>query len=206
MHYILCPPAIPPGFPKESIDTAVLAKQISTGMIAWRKVSQITMTNEEYSRPATINDLKTIIQSLNDHNVPYILIGGYALFAHGYHRATEDIDILIPQGITTGKLVKKALMVLSDQSARELEDEWFNEDDNIRLADEVVVDILFNACGETYDSLKNHIQTIDLDGTQVNTLDLYGLLKTKNTVREKDISDRLILERVLKEIDKNTDS
>lgn len=174
--------------------------QTDTGMTVCAKVLRNTMENDEYSRPATIDDLKTIIRSLNDNQVPYILIGGYALFAHGYHRATEDIDILIPKGLATGMLVKKALMVLADHSAQNLENEWFDEGDNIRLADEVVVDILFNACGETYESLKNHIEIIDLDGLPVNTLDLQGLLKTKNSVREKDIADRLILERVINSI------
>jgi len=159
------------------------------------------MSDKEYSRPATIDDLKSIIQALNKYNVPYILIGGYALFAHGYHRATEDIDILIPASLEVGKSVKKALMVLPDQAVKELEDEWFVEGDNIRLADEVVVDILFNACGETYESLQSHIEEIDLDGVPVKTLDIYGLVKTKNSIREKDISDRKILEKVIASIE-----
>jgi len=156
------------------------------------------MSNKkEFSRPATIDDLKSIIMSLNENDAPYILIGGYALFAHGYHRATEDIDILVPATLAAGKLIKKSLLVLPDRAANELENEWFVEGDNIRLADEVVVDILFNACGETYDSLQSHIEEIDLDGVSVKTLDIYGLIKTKNSVREKDISDRKILEKVV---------
>jgi hypothetical protein len=51
---------------------------------------------EEYSRPATLEDLKTLIRSLNQQEADYLLIGGYALFAHGYHRATTDIDVLVP--------------------------------------------------------------------------------------------------------------
>ncbi len=43
---------------------------------------------EAYSRPATLEDLMTLIGSLNRQGVEYLLIGGYALFAHGYHRAT----------------------------------------------------------------------------------------------------------------------
>lgn len=155
------------------------------------------MSDKEYSRPATVDDLRSIVIALNKNNAPYILIGGYALFAHGYHRATEDIDILVPASLEAGKTVKSALMVLPDQAAKGLEDDWFVEGDNIRLADEVVVDILFNACGETYESLQSHIEEIDLDGVPVKTLDIYGLLKTKNSVREKDISDRKILEKVI---------
>lgn len=41
---------------------------------------------EEYSRPATLEDLKALIRSLNQQGAEYLLIGGYALFAHDYHR------------------------------------------------------------------------------------------------------------------------
>jgi len=39
---------------------------------------------EAYSRPATLEDLKTLIGALNRQHVDYLLIGGYVLFAHGY--------------------------------------------------------------------------------------------------------------------------
>lgn len=41
------------------------------------------MPESEYSRPATLEDLKKVIWSLNENNVKYILIGGYALFLMG---------------------------------------------------------------------------------------------------------------------------
>ena len=51
---------------------------------------------EKFSRPASLEDLKTLIGTLNEQVVDYLLMGGYALFAHGYHRATTDIDVLVP--------------------------------------------------------------------------------------------------------------
>ena len=51
---------------------------------------------QQYSRPASLEDLKILVSSLNKNHVDYLLIGGYALFAHGYHRATTDIDLLVP--------------------------------------------------------------------------------------------------------------
>ena len=39
--------------------------------------------------------------------------------------------------------------------------------------------------------------TIDLDGIPVRTVNLQGLLLTKQTVRDKDIADRIVLERAL---------
>lgn len=155
------------------------------------------MQPDEYSRPATLNDLKKIIRSLNEHNAEYILIGGYALFSHGYHRATEDIDLLVPARAGASKKIIDALLVLADKESANLDPAWFDEGENIRLADEVVVDLIFKTCGETFETLKPHVETVELDGIPVHTLTLTGLLKTKQSARDKDVMDRLVLEKAL---------
>lgn len=153
---------------------------------------------QEFSRPATLEDLKSLIVSLNAQRADYLLIGGYALFAHGYHRATTDIDVLVPASKDAGERVRAALMVLPDQAAKDIDPAWFEEGENIRVADAFVVDIMLNACGETYETLQQYAETVDLDGIPVRTINLEGLLLTKQTTRDKDVSDRIILERALK--------
>ena len=107
----------------------------------------------EYSRPATLEDLKTLVRALNEQGTDYLLIGGYALLAHGFQRATVDIDLLVPANRASGEQVRRALLVLPDQAAREMDPSWFEEGDTIRVADEFVIDVMFRACGETYESL-----------------------------------------------------
>jgi hypothetical protein len=58
---------------------------------------------DEYARPATLDDLKSLLRALNEHGVEYLLIGGYALAAHGYQRATTDIDVLVPATIEVAR-------------------------------------------------------------------------------------------------------
>ncbi len=154
----------------------------------------------EYSRAATLEDLKTLIRSLNEQNAGYLLIGGYALFAHGYHRATTDIDLLVPADVDSARRIKQALLVLPDQAAKDIDPAWFQHGDNIRVADAFVVDLMFNACGETYETLKPYAETIDLDGVPVRTVNLEGLLRTKQSGRDKDAADRAILELALETI------
>ena len=67
---------------------------------------------EEFCRPATITDLMNLIKSLNEKGAQYILIGGYALYAHGIHRATEDIDILVPAKREAAQPIIEALILL----------------------------------------------------------------------------------------------
>lgn len=159
--------------------------------------------SDQYCRPASFEDVVSLVKSLNENKVPYLLIGGYALFAHGYHRATEDIDILIPAGDEVAKKIIKALMVLPDKSAKDLPLDWFEkgEEENIRLADAFVVDLMFNACGETYESLLPYAESFEIaENVILRTINLEGLLLTKQTVREKDIMDRLVIERALQAI------
>lgn len=159
--------------------------------------SGVMTDNNDYCRPASLDDLKALIQTLNEHQVDYLLIGGYALFVHGYHRATTDIDVLVPATIESGTKIKQAMMLLPDQAVKDLEASWFEEGENIRVADAFLVDIMLNACGETYDSLKNYAITVDLEGIPVRTVSLEGLLRTKQTMRDKDVTDRNVLERAL---------
>jgi hypothetical protein len=125
------------------------------------------------------------------------LIGGYALAAHGYQRATTDIDIVVPASAAAGQRVKDALLILPDQAAKEIEPAWFEEGENIRVADAFVVDVMLNANGMTYEALHPYAETIEFEGIPVRTINLEGLLLTKQTLREKDVPDRIILERAL---------
>ena len=40
-------------------------------------------------------DFKEFIQSLNDNNVRYLVVGGYAVALHGHPRYTKEIDIWV---------------------------------------------------------------------------------------------------------------
>jgi hypothetical protein len=91
-------------------------------------------------------------------------------------------------------------MVLPDQAAKDIDPAWFDEGDNIRVADAFVIDIMLNACGQTYETLKQYAETVDLDGVVIHTTNLEGLLLTKQSMREKDVSDRIILERALESL------
>ena len=78
-----------------------------------------------------------------------------------------------------------------------MDPDWFLEAETIRVADAFVVDVMFNACGESYKSLQPYAVTIDFDGVPVHAISIEGLLKTKQTSRDKDKLDRMILERAI---------
>src|SRR3972149_10236276 len=162
----------------------------------------MTRPAQQTARPASVEDLKLLLRALNENGVDYLLIGGYALYALGYQRGTTDIDVLLRPTREQGERVKRALLLLPDKVSEDLMPEWFTEGETIRVADAFVVDLMFNAGGETYESLQPHAVSIDFDGVSVRTLNLEGLLKTKQTSRDKDRLDRVVLERALEELKK----
>jgi hypothetical protein len=151
----------------------------------------------DQSRPATLEDLKRLARALESAGAQYLLIGGYALLAHGYPRATVDIDLLVPQRPAAAEPLRRALMVLPDRSAAGIEAAWFEEGEGIRIADEIVVDLIFRTCGETFDTLAPFAQVIELDGVPLRTVNLAGLLKTKQSQRDRDVQDRAVIERAI---------
>ena len=148
----------------------------------------------------TLIDLKTLLIGLQENGVEYILIGGQSLALHGYPRATEDIDIVVPFDQENGRKLINALHFLD--SSRDLQSEWFSfeanseEIQNIRIQDDLIVDILFAANGQTYETLIPHIRIVEINGISIRTLDIDGLLKTKTNFREQDIADRSILLKI----------
>lgn len=143
-----------------------------------------------------------LLQRFQSEGVKYILVGGHAVRLNGFLRSTEDIDILLPSSLENGGRVIRALSFLA--SAAELRPEWFESSadapENIRVADELLVDLLFAANGETYDSLQPHVRTLTVDGVAITTLDIEGLLKTKTTHRDKDLIDRRALSEILEKL------
>ena len=146
--------------------------------------------------------LLDLLRRFQSEGVRYILVGGHAVRLNGFVRATEDIDILLPSSLENGRRVIRALQFLP--SSGELQPEWFEvppgEPENIRVADDLLIDLLFAANGQTYESLQDHVRILTVEGVEIRTLDIDGLLKTKTDYRDKDRIDREALERLRREL------
>jgi hypothetical protein len=147
----------------------------------------------------TQDSLLSLIARLRDEGVEYVLVGGQAVQLNGFLRATEDIDLLIKPTLANGEKIIRALSFL--ESSKELDPEWFvpaldGAIENIRVADELLVDLLFVANGETYDSVQPYVRELQIDGTLIRVLNIDGLIKTKTDYREKDLLDKQMLKRI----------
>lgn len=142
--------------------------------------------------------LLRLLARFGEESVEYVLVGGQAVRLNGYVRATEDVDVLVRASRENGERIKRAMSFLP--AAAELDAAWFEpqsgEVENIRVADEILVDLLFAANGETYETVQPHARVIEIEGVRLRVLDIDGLLKTKTDYREKDILDKRMLERI----------
>ena len=116
---------------------------------------------------------------------------------HGFNRGTEDIDLLVDKVASNISLLKRALSILPDNAVREVINTDIEEYGVVRVADEVVVDLIGSACGIDFKSAESQIQWHELEGVKIPFASAELMLKTKQTLREKDEIDRLYLMRIL---------
>ena len=116
---------------------------------------------------------------------------------HGFNRATEDIDLLVDKVASNISLLKKALSILPDNAVKEVINTDIEEYGVVRVAGEVVVDLMGSACGIDFKSAESQIEWLELEGVKIPFASAELMLKTKQTLREKDEIDRLYLKRIL---------
>ena len=145
-------------------------------------------------RPPTIDDIRRICRALDEAGAHYVLIGGFAVILHGGSRTTKDIDLLVDPEPANVERLKRALSVLEDAAALEIEEGDLQKYTVVRVADEVLVDLLAAACGVTWSEARASALRMDLEGTPVIVADVETLIRTKMTVRPSDAADRAWLE------------
>ena len=144
-------------------------------------------------------DVIRICRALNESGARYLLIGGFAVIAHGAGRFTKDIDLLVDDAPDNVALVKRALSVLADNAAADVADDDVQRHVVVRVADEVVVDLMGHACGLSYADAARDADTLERDGVRIPVASPATLIRTKDTHRPQDAIDRAFLEGVLRE-------
>lgn len=151
----------------------------------------------DYSRAPTKVDFLKICRSLNLIGAEYIVVGGMAIIHHGYLRTTEDIDLLINSSSDNLNRIKKALAFLPDKAIEEVSEDDLNNYSVIRVADEIVIDLMQQTGGINYDKAKSGIVKIKIEDVEIPFAGLELLWKMKQTSREKDKLDLLFIREQL---------
>lgn len=146
--------------------------------------------------------MKSLSAALERFEVDYIIIGGAAMALAGFPRATKDIDLLLPVDAANNERLLSALRALPQTAGglAVLKKEWLDQGYSTAVEADIVVDLLFVAAGRAIEDYRPYVVVLDYEGTAVSTLDVDGLLMSKQTMREVDIPDRsrlLSLKRAL---------
>lgn len=141
-------------------------------------------------------DYKEMLQFLADEKVKFMLVGAYALAAHGYPRATMDIDIWVMPSPENAAAVLSALQrfgaPLDNLSAADLQ-----KDDTIFQIGVAPrrIDIITGASGLEFDKAFSDAVKVEIEGIQVLIPSVDDLIRNKRaTGRTKDIADAEALE------------
>jgi hypothetical protein len=155
--------------------------------------------SEAAPRLPTLTDLARLCAELNRLGARYVVVGGFAIIQAGYFRATEDIDLLIETTLDNEARVIEALLILPDKAVAELRPGEVDQYCVVRVGDEIMVDLMKSGCGVTYAEAIPDATMVEVEGVRVPFASPQTLWRMKQTVREKDIPDRLFLRRLLKE-------
>jgi hypothetical protein len=155
-----------------------------------------------HAREPQVEDLIRICRALNESGARYLLIGGFAVIAHGGARTTKDIDLLIDSSPANVALVKHALRVLEDHAADDVSDDDVARYTVVRIADEIVVDLMARACGIDYEEASADAERLRVGDVEVPVASPATLIRTKDTVRPSDAVDRRYLEELIRSRDR----
>lgn len=142
-------------------------------------------------------DFKEFIQSLNANSVRYLLVGGYALAAHGHPRYTKDLDIWIEREASNAANLIAALTQFGFGSLGLVADDFLQPDQIIQLGyPPVRIDLLTSADGVEFSDCFAKRLKVQIDGIEVALIDIESLCKNKRASgRMQDLADIEALEK-----------
>lgn len=141
-------------------------------------------------------DYREILQCLADERAEFLLVGAYALAAHGYPRATMDIDLGVMPSPKNAAAVLKALRRFG-APVQSLTSEDLQRDDTVFRIGVALrrVDLITGASGLDFKTAFARSIEIDIEGIPVRILCLDDLIDNKRASgRTQDLADVEVLE------------
>lgn len=136
-------------------------------------------------------DFKEFLQSLNDNNVHYLIIGGYAVAFHGHPRYTKDIDIWLAADKNNIENLLKALKDFGFASLELKPDDFADPEQIIQLGYlPNRIDLLTDLQGVDFQTCFQNRVKVKIEGVKANFIDLENLKKNKKTTgHHQDLAD-----------------
>lgn len=136
-------------------------------------------------------DFREFIQLLNENNVKYLIVGGYAVGFHGYPRYTKDIDIWLLVSEENAQKVMDALNQFGFGNAGLQKTDFLKYDEFIQLGyPPNRIDLVTSCDGVEFNECYASKVELNVDGTLIYFIDLIHLrINKKASGRPQDIAD-----------------
>ncbi|MCP3963090.1 MAG: hypothetical protein GY719_35065 [bacterium] len=136
-------------------------------------------------------DFKDFLRLLNENEVRYLLIGGYAVGYYGYPRATHDMDIWIAADPENAEKMVGVMMEFGFEQGAVSKQVFLKSDGVVRLGvPPLRLEILMSASGVTFEDCYGRGLSDDIDGVSVRIIHLDDLVANKTAAgRHKDLDD-----------------
>ena len=144
------------------------------------------------------DDLIRLCRALNEAAARYMLVGGFAVIAHGAGRFTKDVDLLVDDAPENVARIRTALSILADNVVADVADDDIRDHVVVRVADEIIVGLMGRACGVGYAEAAADAETLERGGVKIPVASPATLIRLKDTPRPQDAVDRAFLEGVLR--------
>jgi len=139
------------------------------------------------------DDFRDFIQALNNNNVEYLLVGGYAVILHGYRRVTGDMDIWVKRTKENYSRLTRAFSEFGLPVFDMTESKFLDTD----TADvfsfgrpPVSIDIITKLKGVEFDDAFSQALQFDENGLSIRFIHLNNLIQAKKAAgRHKDLDD-----------------
>jgi hypothetical protein len=141
-------------------------------------------------------DYKDMLRALSEEKVRFLLVGAYALAAHGYPRATMDIDIWVMPSPSNSDAVLRALRRFG-APLHNLTKEDLQKDGiifQIGVAPRRI-DIITTASGLQFEDTYGQSLSLNIEGIELHIPSIDDLIRNKRAVgRTRDLADVEALE------------
>jgi hypothetical protein len=145
-------------------------------------------------------DYKEMLQLLLEEQVDFILVGAYALAAHGYPRATGDMDIWVKADEINSISIYKALERFGAPVDQITVNEFATEGIVFQIGvTPRRIDIITHLDGISFDEADEDKIIVKVEGLKLPILSFDKLIKNKlSTGRERDELDVKLLKKLKK--------
>ena len=139
------------------------------------------------------SDFRDFISALNNNEVEYILVGGYAVILHGYSRTTGDLDIWVNRTLENYNKLVEAFKEFKMPTFDMNENNFLNNDnfDVFKFGRQpVAIDIMNKVKGLTFNESLAVSKITEVDGLPIRLIYYPHLIQAKKASgRPKDIND-----------------